>query len=113
MLDDLISASTPHPILEYLLLFRAQSVLAGTTAKRYEQAEKDANRLLTEFPNSPLKAAALGVLTESAWEQGFYRNAAVKAAEARAELPAGETRAQLGVLMAEAYFRAARREIRR
>jgi TolA-binding protein len=107
LLNELIAAPTPHPILDYLLLFRAQAALADSGAKRYTQAENDANRLLTEFPASPLKAAALGVLTESAWEQGFYRFAATHAAKARAELPAGETRAQLGVLLAEAYFRAA------
>jgi outer membrane protein assembly factor BamD (BamD/ComL family) len=107
LLDQLIAAPTPHPILEYLLLFRAQTALADNGAKRYAQAENDANRLLTEFPASPLKAAALGVLAESAWEQGFYRFAATHAAKARAELPPGETRAQLGVLLAEAYFRAA------
>ena len=104
LLDQLMSSPTPHPILEDLLLVRAQTALSE---KSYSQAENDANRLLTEFPGSPLKAAALGVLTESAWEQGFYRKAATEASKARAELPAGETRAQLGVLVAEAYFRAA------
>lgn len=104
LLDQLMSAPMPHPILEDLLLVRAQTALSE---KSYTQAENDANRLLTEFPGSPLKAAAYGVLTESAWEQGFYRNAATQASKARAELPPGETRAQLGVLVAEAYFRAA------
>lgn len=106
LLDQLIGTSSPHPILEYLLLVRAQTALTETV-RRYEQAESDANRLLTEFPNSPLKATALGVLMESAWAQGYYRLAATQASKARAELPAGETRAQLGVLVAEAYFRAA------
>jgi tetratricopeptide (TPR) repeat protein len=106
LLDQLISAQPPHPILEYLLLFRAQASLADN-ANKHPQADADATRVLNEFPNSPLKASALGVLTESAWEQGRYRRAATHAAEARAELDAGETRAQLGVLQAEAYFRAA------
>jgi cellulose synthase operon protein C len=90
-----------------LLIFRAQAAIAETTDKRYTDAENDANRLLAEFPNSPLKATAHGVLTESAWEQGRYRLAASQASMAREVLPAGETRAQLGVLIAEAYFRAA------
>ncbi|ATC63406.1 hypothetical protein CMV30_05255 [Nibricoccus aquaticus] len=107
LLNELISAPSPHPILEYLLLFRAQTALSDNANKRYPQAEEDATRLLKEFPNSALKAVALGVLTEAAWEQGLYRRAATHAAAARAELPAGETRAQLGVLQAEAYFRAA------
>ncbi len=106
LLDQLIGASSPHSILEYLLLVRAQIALSET-APRYEQAETDAKRLLAEFPNSPLKAVAHGVLIESAWAQGYYRTAASEAIKARAELPAGETRAQLGVLVAEAHFRAA------
>jgi tetratricopeptide (TPR) repeat protein len=107
LLDQLIAATPTHPILDDLLLFRAQIAIVEKGDKRYAQAESDANRLLTEFPGSPLKAAALGVLTQAAWEQGFYRIAASQAAKARAELPAGSPRAQLGVLVAEAYFRAA------
>jgi tetratricopeptide (TPR) repeat protein len=106
-LDELIAAPSPHPILEYLLLFRAQTAIAEAGSKRYSDAETDAGRLLAEFPGSPLRAAAHGVLTESAWEQGRYRLAASQASLARELLPAGETRAQLGVLVAEAYFRAA------
>ncbi len=107
LLNELISSPSPHRILEYLLLFRAQTALSDNANKRYPQAEEDATRLLREFPNSSLKAMALGVLTEAAWEQRLYRRAATHAAAARAELPAGETRAQLGVLQAEAYYRAA------
>jgi TolA-binding protein len=107
LLDQLIAATPPHTILEYLLLFRAQAAIDDTADKRYTDAENDATRLLAEFPNSPLKAAAYGVLTESAWEQRFYRIAATQASKARAELPPGQTHAQLGVLIAEAYFRAA------
>ena len=107
LLDELIKDPNPHPILEYLLLFRAQTTITGTAETRYTAAEDDAMRLLMEFPNSPLKAAALGVRITAAWEQSRYRQVATLAAEARAVLPAGQTRAQLGVLLAEAYFRAA------
>jgi tetratricopeptide (TPR) repeat protein len=41
-----------------------------------------------------------------AWEQGRYRNAANQATRAREVLPRSETRAQLGVMVAEAWFRA-------
>ncbi len=102
-LDLLIGTSEPHPILEDLLLFRAQVALAE---KNYQQAEDDARGLLEKFPGSQLKAHALGVLTQSAWEQKRYRNAADQATKAAAELPAGRTRAELGVLVAEAWFRA-------
>ncbi len=102
-LDLLIGTAEPHPILEDLLLYRAQVAL---TEKNYQQAEDDARTLLEKFPGSQLKAHALGVLTGSAWEQKRYRNAADQAAKAAAELPAGQTRAELGVLVAEAWFRA-------
>lgn len=102
-LDSLIGQPAAHPILEDLLLFRAVQLLAD---KSYGLAEDDARALLQKFPGSPLKAHALGVLTAAAWEQLRYRTAADYAAKARAELVAGPARAQLGVLVAEAWFRA-------
>ena len=102
-LDELFNAPSTHPLIEDLLLFRAQ---VGLNEKNYDRAEADATRLLEQFPGSQLKGLALGVLTGVAWEQGRYRNAASQAAKAREVLPAGEARAQLGVLVAEAYFRA-------
>lgn len=102
-LDLLLGTGEPHPIMEDLLLFRAQVALAE---KNHQQAEEDARGLLEKFPGSQLKAYALGVLTESAWQQKRYRNAADQAAKAAAEMPAGRVRAELGVLVAEAWFRA-------
>ena len=102
-LDGLIDQRVAHPILEDLLLFRAELALAD---KNYAQAEDDARALLQKFPGSPLKAHALGVLTGSAWAQLRYRTAADNATKARAELPPGPEHAQLGVLVAEAWFRA-------
>ena len=102
-LDLLIGTAAPHPILEDLLLFRAEVALAG---KNYLQAEEDARALLEKFPGSQRKAHAFGVLTATAWEQRRYRTAADQAVKAAAALPAGPTRAALGVLVAEAWFRA-------
>ena len=102
-LDLMIGTTEPHPILEDLLLVRAQAALAG---KDYTQAEKDARELLTTFPGSQLRSHALSVLTALAWEQRRYRNAADQAARAAEEFPAGQTRAELRLLVAEAWFRA-------
>jgi len=102
-LDELFNAPTTHPLIEDLLLFRAQ---VGLNEKNYPRADADATRLLEQFPGSQLKGLALGVLTGVAWEQGQYRKAASQATKAREVLPAGEVHAQLGVLVAEAYFRA-------
>ncbi|MSU70171.1 MAG: tetratricopeptide repeat protein [Opitutaceae bacterium] len=106
-LDELIKLTPSHRILEDLLLFRAQAALAERSpAVSSAQAETDAKTLLQKFPGSQLKAPAYGVLTSAAWARGFYRQAADYAAKARAELPAGQVRAELGVLVAEAWYRA-------
>jgi tetratricopeptide (TPR) repeat protein len=112
-LDRLIAVRPPHPILESLLYYRAQLALAG---KDFARAEEDAESLLKQFPLSPLRVHALGVLTQSAWEQARFRRAADYASKARADLAvlAASTpgsggfslgRADLGVFGAEASFR--------
>ena len=104
-LDRLIDAPTPHSILEELLLQRAELQLA---AKAYSEAEADAQRMLDAFPGSRLKPHALGIRVKAAWEHLRYRRAADYATQAKAALPesAVQVRAELGVLIAEAYFRA-------
>jgi tetratricopeptide (TPR) repeat protein len=126
-LNKLIAAKPPHPVLENLYFFRAQMAL---TDKDYVTAEQDATALGQQFPLSPLRVHALVILTQSAWEQGRYRVAAEQARKARGEMVApGEAaaltpqgsagaakppavaispqfRAELGVLEAEARFRA-------
>ncbi|HWL16032.1 MAG TPA: tetratricopeptide repeat protein [Opitutus sp.] len=110
LLDELVAAKTPHPLLEDLYLYRAQVALTMARAEggsaSYAQAETDARTLLQTFPGSPLKAHAYAVLTQAAWEQRRYRTAADNAVKARAELPEGASRAALGLLIAEAWFRA-------
>ena len=110
-LNKLIDAPTKHPVLESLTLFRAQVALAE---KDYAQAEKDARTVLDQYPGSAFRVQALGVLTASAWEQRRYRAVADNARKARAALApgagpadaAGQARAELVVLEAEAWFRA-------
>lgn len=113
-LDRWIAAQPPHPVLESLWYFRAQFALSD---KDFVRAEEDAGNLLRQFPLSPLRAHALGVLMQSAWEQGRYRLAADYARKASADqAPASGTpavpplspraRVDLGVLAAEASYRA-------
>lgn len=124
LLKKLVEAKPDHPIKESVLFFRAQLALAE---RDFGSAEEDANGLLKQFPLSPLRAHALGVLTQSAWEQRRYRLAADLAQKTRTELqavtapppvpgrPAGpapravaaaRARADLSVLEAEAWYRA-------
>lgn len=102
-----IAAPAAHPIRENLLYFRAQ---LAVSERDFSQAEEDANNLLREFPGSPLRAHAHGVLTQSAWAAGRYRLAADYARRAREALSVGpeaaSARFDLRVLEAEAWFRA-------
>ncbi len=108
-LTALIGATSAHPALADLLLMRAQLGLAEKTSAGYAQAEDDANELLKRFSTSQLFVpAARGTLLDVAWEKRQFRAAADQADKARAALPpeAGGPRAELGVLKAEAWFRA-------
>jgi TolA-binding protein len=102
-LSELVAAPVPNAIIEDLLLARAQIAL---TDKLYAQAEEDARALLERYPGSPLKASALGVRLAVAWDLKRYRTAADIIVLLRAALPPGRERAELGVLLAEAFFRA-------
>lgn len=101
-LSALISAPLPHPIIEELLLVRAQAALAD---RLYSTAELDAQMLIERFPASPLRSSALGVRLAVAWELKRYLAAADVSAQLRAGMPASRERAELGVLQAEAFFR--------
>ena len=105
-LDAVLRQSPTTGILEDVLLVRAQVALASHD---YRRAEQESYRLLEQFPGSNLKASTYGVLAGSAWDQRRFRAAADFATKARAELGEDEdrqTRAELGVLIAEAWFRA-------
>lgn len=101
-LTELIGAPTRHPVIEDLLFVRAQAALAD---RQFNAAEEDARLLLDRFPGSPLKPAALGVRLAVAWEARLYRTAADVSTQLRAVLPPGRERSELGVLLAEAFFR--------
>jgi TolA-binding protein len=102
-LTELIGAPTQHAIIEDLLLVRAQTALAD---KLYAPAEEDARALVERYPATQLKASALGVRLSVAWDLKRYRAAADVIAQLRAVIPPGRERAELGVLLAEAWFRA-------
>jgi cellulose synthase operon protein C len=102
-LSELINAPTEHPIVEELLLGRAQTALVD---KDYGGAESDARALLERYPGSALKSEALGVRLAVAWDLKRYRTAADVIAQLRLVIGEGRDRAELGVLLAEAFFRA-------
>jgi hypothetical protein len=89
---------------EDLILAKAQLALAD---RDYAEAEAQARILLERFPGSALRGAAFGVRLAVAWESNRYRAAADLAAQLRQILQPGRERSELGVLLAEAFFRAA------
>ena len=104
-LTELIGAPVQHPIIEDLLLARAQLELVD---KLYFPAEEDARALLERYPGSKLKPSALGVRLAVAWDLKRYRAAADVIAQLRSAIgPAAaeaRKRAELGVLLAESFF---------
>jgi tetratricopeptide (TPR) repeat protein len=114
LLGRLIARQPDHPVKEALLFLRAQVALSE---KDYAQAEEDANTLLRQYALSPLRAHALAVLAQSAWEQRRFRLAADFCQRTRSELRGlamagseAETgrrlQSQLGVMEAESWYRA-------
>ncbi len=110
-LDALLARPEPHAIREDLLLKSAQLAAAEKTAAGYTRAKDDVTKLRAEFPGSVLKAPALALLATMEWEQKRFLGAASVAAEARTAATDRAARARLGLLEAEALFRA--REFRR
>lgn len=112
LLTRLIKAE--HSLQEELHLYRAQVTLRQAVAmqagdertEHFERAAADAELILTRFPGSRLKLEALEVLAASAWEQRRYRTAANHLTRLREELPTAQRRGEVGLLIADCYFRA-------
>lgn len=101
-LNEFIGAPVQPAIIEDMLLVRAQLAL---TDKLYAAADVDARTLLERYPKSTLLASALGVRLSVAWDSKRYRTAGEVIAQLRTLMGEGRERAELGVLLAEAFFR--------
>ena len=99
---ELLRNPAQRTIHEDLTLALAQSALVD---KLYPEAEQHARQLIELYPGSALKAAALGVRLAVAWDLKRYRTAADIAGQLRAVITDARERAELGVLLAEAFFR--------
>lgn len=104
LISEVLQGPAPGGIAEDLLLAQAQLALAD---RNYPEAEQGARDLLERYPGSFLRSAAFGVRLAAAWETNRYRAAADLAGQLRQLLPPGRERSELGVLLAEAFFRAA------
>ena len=101
-LSELIGAPVQPAIIEDLYLARAQAALLD---QDYAPAEEDARALLARYPNTGLKDRALWVRLGVAWDQKRYRTVADIIVQLREVTEEGRVRAELGVLLAEAFFR--------
>lgn len=99
---ELLRNPAQRTIHEDLTLALAQSALVD---KLYPEAEQHARQLIELYPGSALKSAALGVRLAVAWDLKRYRTAADIAGQLRAVITDARERAELGVLLAEAFFR--------
>lgn len=105
LLDRMLADSTTahSSLADDLLLYRANlAVDDGASA----QAQGFAERLLTNFPGSPLRPYVLAVQARAAWNQQRYRTAADFAGQARDAYDWADGKALFGVVVAEAWFRA-------
>jgi tetratricopeptide (TPR) repeat protein len=103
LLDELIEWDPPHALIEQLLYYRSQLALQRDDL---EVAESDSRELLSKYPGSALKRNALAVMAASSWQRQRYRTAADFINQIRIEMPPGDERANLAVLLADCHFRA-------
>jgi len=103
-IDRLLSAVTPHPLRENLLLLRAHAALGF---EEDDSVEKWCLSLMQEYPASPWKLDVLRVLAATAWRTNppKYRAVAnylnqIRATEEEAGLDFSET----SLLMADCHF---------
>ena len=103
-LTDLVENHPAHPLRDQVLALRA---LRRAAQGSFEGAEADAMLLLEEFPGSPLVRHAHRLLAYLNWsrEPPRYRTAADYLNRLRGEMEPGVTRARLGVLMGDCYFK--------
>jgi TolA-binding protein len=105
LLDRMLAdpANARSSLQDDLLLYRANlAVDDGASA----QAQAFAERLLTNFPGSPLRPYILAVQARAAWNQQRFRTAADFAAQAQSAYDWADGKALFGVVVAEAWFRA-------
>ncbi|MEZ5276717.1 MAG: tetratricopeptide repeat protein [Opitutaceae bacterium] len=103
LLGELIGRDPPHQLIEQLLYYRSELSLQRGDL---DLTEADARELLARFPGSSLKRNALAIMAAASWQRQRYRTAADFIVQVRAEMPAGEQRANLAVLLADGHFRA-------
>ncbi len=90
-------------LLDEVLILKAQ-ILMGMG--QFANAEAAAERLIAEFPGSALRSPAIRILAYIALSQNppRYRTAADYLSRLRADTPAGEQRALLGIMVGDCYF---------
>ncbi len=103
MLDELIRRPVQHPLLEVLILHRANLALRQG---QLDEAETLAQRLLEQFPASTARGDAMRLLACVAWRRDppRLRTAADYLNRLRGEMAPGLERRKVGGLVGDLYF---------
>lgn len=103
LLTEIIDKNEAHPIVDSILIERAQVYLENG---KLSLAEKDATTLVTLYPGSTHKKAALSILAYLAWKQepARYRIAADYLSQLLKITADPAERAQLSVMTGDCYF---------
>ena len=103
LLSELVERPTAHSLLDELYYFRAFLRLQNG---HLGASETDAQRILAEYPGSPLADRAIYLLAYLAWlrDPPQYRSAADYLNQLRGRLEETKARSELSVLVADCYF---------
>lgn len=102
-LDVMLDREDEHPLLDAILFLRAQ---AAQLEGREQQAAALANRLLEQFPGSPLLKPTLYLLARNAWEDTpqRLRDTAELLLRYRDLINSPSDRAWIQILLGDVYF---------
>lgn len=102
-LDEMISRSVEHALLDQALYYRAVfKFLEGD----FPGAEDDAAELQRRFPTSTYRRGMLALQASSAWNRERYRTAASRLQQMRSEFSDLRSDFRLSALIADCYLRA-------
>jgi len=105
-LDWMIAGSPDHLLRDQALYYRA---VFRFVEGDYAEAEDDAARLQSDYPNSPFRRGMLALQASSAWNRQRYRTAASRLQQMRMEFVDLENDFRLSALIADCYLRAGER----
>lgn len=102
-LEQLIARPARHPLLDRLLILHGMLMAMES---RFPQAEADAQKVVEQFPGSPLIESAFRLLAFCSWKRSppRYRTAASYLSQLRSVLSDPHAQSRTTVLIGDCYF---------